>query len=75
MAKQVLGDKKHRRCEAIAGRAYRVCYANGTRLEHGIAECWFGDGEVVRDADRVNYETGRWWPWVREGQLADPIPA
>jgi hypothetical protein len=70
MSKQILSDKKQKRCEAIAGRAYRICYANGTRLQHGHAECWFGEGEYVRDADVVNYKTGEWRPYVREGQLA-----
>lgn len=65
--KQVLGAKKHRLCEQIAGRAYRRCYTSG-HYGHGIAECWFGDGDPVRDADTVNYVARTVAPKIRDGQ-------
>jgi hypothetical protein len=65
--KQRLGDKKHKKCEAIAGKSYRACYTSGN-YGHGVAECWYGDGEVVRDADWVNYRTDSVEPKVRDGQ-------
>jgi hypothetical protein len=67
--KQVVSDKIRRKCEAITGRAYRICYANGAR-EHFWAQCWFGDGERLRDCDDVNYKTGEWRISIREGQYA-----
>ncbi len=66
--KQVLGQKKHQRCEQIAGKSYRVCYANGAR-DHFWAQCWFGDGETLRDYDDVNYKTGEVVAACRGGQL------
>lgn len=65
--KQRLGEKKHRLCEAISGRTYRACYTSG-HYGHGVAECWFGEGECVHDADRVNYVTKEWQPKIRAGQ-------
>ncbi len=54
--KQRLGKNKHRRCEALGGRAYTVCYVRGS-WPHGQAECWFGEGHKA-NADIVNYLTG-----------------
>ncbi len=65
--KQRLGKRKHARCEAVTGKTYRACYANGAR-EHYWAECWFGDGECVNDADDVNWMTGEWSVRYRQGQ-------
>lgn len=64
--KQRLGDKKHKRCEAISGLSYRACYTSGN-YGHGIAECWFGEGELVRDADAVDYVKGTFAPKIRDG--------
>jgi hypothetical protein len=70
--KQRLGEKKHRLCEQIADRPYRRCYTSG-HYGHGIAECWFGDGDPLRDADEVNYVTRTVRPKIRDGQAA-PTP-
>lgn len=67
--KQVLGEKKRQRCEAITGRAYRVAYTSGN-YGHGWAECWFGEGETVYDADMVNYQTGEWQIKARGSERA-----
>jgi hypothetical protein len=64
--KQRLGAKKHARCERIAGRPYRACYTSGN-YGHGLAECWFGVGECVRDADWVDYVQGTVAPKYRDG--------
>lgn len=64
--KQVVGVRLRRRCEAIGRKAYMVCYANGTRLRHGIIECWF----TRHDADRVDVRAGTTTPYVREGRFA-----
>jgi hypothetical protein len=63
--KQRLSEKRQRRCEEIAGKRYRSCWANGTSLKHGIAECWWGE----RDADRVDMWGRQWWPYIRHGQV------
>lgn len=67
--KQRLGEKKHKRCEAVTGRTYRGCYTRGG-WGHFWAECWFGGdtGEPARDADMVNYRTGEHYPDIRAGQ-------
>lgn len=65
--KQRLGARKHKRCETVGGRAYRACYTSG-HYGHGIAECWFGDGECVHDADSVDYVRGTVEPKIRAGQ-------
>lgn len=65
--KQYLGKKKQKRCESISGRPYRCCYANGSN-PHGIAECWYGDGELVYDADSVDFIHGTWQPKIRNGK-------
>lgn len=64
--KQRLGEKKQRLCESIAERKYRACYTSGN-YGHGIAECWFGDGERMNDADRVDYVRRTVQPKIREG--------
>ncbi len=67
--KQRLGKKRHRRCEAIGGRTYRSCYVRGG-WPHGQAECWFGEGDTVRDADIVNYLTATGpVPLYRDGKM------
>jgi hypothetical protein len=66
--KQVLGAKKHKRCEGIAGKSYRVCYTSGN-YGHGVAECWYGDGETVHDADWVNYVAQTVEPKYRDGRV------
>lgn len=65
--KQRLGMKKHRLCEQIAGRSYRACYTSG-HYGHGWAECWYGEGERVSDADYVNYQTRDLQPKIRDGR-------
>lgn len=65
--KQRLGAKKHKKCEAIGGRAYRACYTSG-HYGHGVAECWYGEGECVKDADVVNYHVGTVQPKIRAGE-------
>lgn len=64
--KQLLGKKKHKRCEAIAGKSYRACYTSG-HYAHGTAECWFGEGDVMSDADYVDYVKGTATPKIRDG--------
>ena len=59
--KQVLGDKKHKLCETIAGRKYINCY---TTRQHNVAECWYD----TRNADLVNYKVGHYWPDIRNGE-------
>jgi len=36
--KQRLGEKKHKLCEAIAGRVYESCWTRGG-WSHGFAQC------------------------------------
>lgn len=67
--KQRLGENKHKLCETIAGRTYCVCYTSG-HYRHGVAECWYGEGETVYDADYVDYVKGTVVPKIREGQRA-----
>ena len=52
--KQVLGEAKTRRCEAILGKPIRVAYANGVFRQHFEAECWPVEGDAVL----VNWRTG-----------------
>jgi hypothetical protein len=66
--KQRLGRKKQQRCEAVTGRSYRECFTNGTRLVHHQAECWFGEGARVSDADLVDWARKIWRPYIRAGQ-------
>jgi hypothetical protein len=37
-------------------------------MGHGIAECWFGEGDTVHDADTVDYVQGFAEPRIRDGQ-------
>lgn len=65
--KQRLGEKKARLCADIGGKPYRACYTRGG-WAHGLAECWFGDGETLHDADWVNYRTRESEAYLRDGQ-------
>lgn len=64
--KQKLGSKKHRLCEAKAGKKYIICLTRGG-WKHFVAECWF----TVRDADLVNWKTGEVEPDVRDGKVVE----
>jgi hypothetical protein len=64
--KQRTGKKLHKRCEAIAGKPYRVCYTSGN-YPHFVAECWFGEGDIVGDADWVDYIQNVVTPKFRNG--------
>lgn len=70
--KQRLGAKKHKRCEVIGGRTYRACYTSG-HYGHGVAECWFGDGDCIHDADYVNYTASTVIPKIRGGRLVEAL--
>jgi hypothetical protein len=69
--KQLLGLKKHRRCEVIGGKEYVSCYTRGG-WPHGEAQCWLkssqrADGTCV-EYDHVNYLTGKWEIGQRTGR-------
>lgn len=59
--RQLLGTKKHKLCESIAGKKYTACWTTRT---HAVAECWYDSS----NADYVNYIVGHCWPTIREGQ-------
>ncbi len=65
MARQVLGPKKLRKCCSITGKQYTQALVRGGS-GHFWAICWYTD----RDADWVNYETGEWEPYTRDGRLS-----
>lgn len=62
--RQRLGKKKHAKCERITGKKYLSCLVRGG-TEHFRALCWFSN----KDADYVNYKTGRIKAAVRNGQF------
>lgn len=68
--KQVVGQKKHKTIEQISGKKYQICYMNGTRLGHHIAECWIDE----LNADLVNIEVKHVWPYIRHGQKHNMPP-
>lgn len=61
MSRCVLGKKKHRLCEDIADKEYKMCV---TTRDHYIAECWYDE----RNADYVNYKVRHVWPAIRDGE-------
>jgi hypothetical protein len=63
-----LGERKHRRCEVVAGTSYRSCWVRGNWHDgpKKWAECWSAPG----NADMVEYGTGSaHYPYVRDGRL------
>ncbi len=62
--RQRLGKKKHAKCEQIADKKYSSCLVRGG-TEHFKALCWFSN----KDADYVNYKTGKTEQAIRGGQF------
>lgn len=73
MARQTLGTKKHKKCEAAGNRPYVACLTRGG-TEHFWALCWWhphSGNTNSKDADWVNYKTGEVQPAFRFGRPVD----
>jgi hypothetical protein len=73
--KQILGPKKHARCERLAGRLYARCLTRGG-WGHG-ALCYWPDPAHPTEpdeatADWVDYQHGTVTPAYRGGQWVIP---
>jgi len=76
MARQRLGTRKHALCEKATGRKYDMCLVRGNTA-HFWAICQWAKGENPEqtnnhlDADWVNYKTGEWEPYTRNGKFVE----
>ena len=57
MTRQVLGKKKHARCEEIGGRKYHRCFTRGG-WKHFEAECLHKRKDGRLDVDWIDYRVG-----------------
>jgi hypothetical protein len=53
MGGNILGEKKHKKCESITGKKYDVCITGG----HYMASCYYN---LRENWDYINYKTGEW---------------
>lgn len=66
---QRLGEKKLTLCRAITQTQYTSGWTRGG-WAHGTAKCWAGSDHC----DFVNYRTGEFSPYVRNGKvLPQPV--